>query len=86
MNNDLNECKCPIYLGKETSTSNNWVYCKYSPNGLYNKDGQCVSSKKSINYSIINTTYNIISKCKRPCLICQASRCTSYRTNYYLIK
>ena len=87
MNIDSNECECPNYLGKETSTSNNCVNCKYSPNGPYNNEGQCVSSKKidDINYSIINTTYNVISKCKRPCLTCDSNgRCITCRTNYYL--
>ena len=86
INNISKQCECPKYLGTETSTSNNCVNCKYSPNGPYNNDGHCVSSKiiDDIDYSIINTTYNIISKCKRPCLTCDVNgRCTSCRSNYY---
>ena len=89
MNKDSTDCECPKYLGLETSTSNNCVNCKYSPDGPYNYDGHCVSSRKidNINYSIINITYNIISKCKRPCLKCDSNgRCSSCRTNYYYDK
>ena len=84
------ECKCPNHLGLETNT-NNCVNCKYSPEGPYNLNGHCVKSKivGGITYNITNTTYNIISKCQRPCLECEGdynSRCKTCAPNYYLNK
>ena len=77
-------CECPNYLGIETQT-NNCVNCKYSPEGPYNLEGVCTSTKTS-EYQIINTTYNIISNCKRPCLTCDNGRCTKCAPNYFLDK
>ena len=85
-NINSNNCECPNHLGSE-DTNQNCVNCKYSPVGPYNLNGRCVSSKliNNINYNIINSTYNIISKCKRPCLECDNNgRCITCRTNYYL--
>ncbi len=78
-----NECKCPIYLGIEDNT-NNCVNCKYSPQGPYNLNGECTSAKGT--YLLINTTYNILSSCKRPCLTCDSTsgRCLTCAPNYYL--
>ena len=83
-----NECKCPAYLGREANT-NNCVNCKYSPEGPYNLNGICKKSKidGGITYNIINTTYNILSKCNRPCLTCDNNgRCITCAPNYYLNK
>ena len=79
-----NDCFCPKYYGIESNT-NNCVNCKYSAEGPYNRDGQCVSTKEA-SEKIINTTYNILSKCDRPCLTCDAStkRCKTCAPNYYL--
>ena len=88
INMDTNNCECPKYLGKEDET-NNCVNCKYSPSGPYNHNGVCKSSKiiDNINYHIVNTSYNIISNCKRPCLECDLNgRCITCQTNYYLDK
>ena len=79
-------CECPIYLGVEIST-NNCVNCKYSPEGPYNFNGSCISSKiiSGKTYKIINTTYNIISNCERPCLTCDDNgRCETCAPNYFL--
>ena len=89
-NSDPKECKCPNHLGTEVNT-NNCVNCKYSPEGPYNYKGVCKDSKVigGITYNITNTTYNIISKCKRPCLECEGdynSRCITCAPNYYLNK
>ena len=80
-----NECTCPFYLGLDSSS--NCVNCKYSPSNKYNLNGVCVPSKliSDVNYALINSTYNIISKCKRPCLNCDSNgRCITCRTNYFL--
>ena len=86
-NGDLNDCRCPNYYGVEEPT-NNCVNCKYSPYGPYNLNGKCVSSKEDsgITYKIINTTYNILSNCDRPCLDCDSGRCKTCAPNYFLNK
>ena len=89
MNINSNNCECPYYLGTENSLLNNCVNCKFSSSGPYNLNGACVTSKiiNGINYHIVNMTYNIISKCKRPCLDCNSNgRCLTCQTNYYLDK
>ena len=83
---DSTECKCPKYYGIEDPTTNNCVNCKYSPKGPYNLNGNCVDKLEhdGESYHLINTTYNIISKCKRPCLECDANgKCLSCAPNYY---
>ena len=83
-NGDLNDCRCPNYYGLDDT--NNCVNCKYSPSGPYNLNGRCVSSKEDsgITYNIINTTYNILSKCERPCLDCDSNGiCSSCAPNYF---
>ena len=89
MNSNSSKCECPNYLGSDNNPGSepNCVNCKYSPKGPYNLDGTCVSSRG--NYKVINTTYNILSKCERPCLQCDENnhnRCITCRTNYYLDK
>ena len=84
--NSTSKCICPKYLGLVNS---NCINCKYYPQNPYNNNGECVPSREidGIIYNIINTTYNIISKCKRPCLQCDDNdRCITCRTNYYLDK
>lgn len=80
-------CQCPKYLGIESST-NKCVNCKYSPEGPYKLGSVCTSTKtdgSGTTYNIANTTYNILTKCQRPCLTCDASgRCESCLPNYFL--
>ena len=83
---DSTECKCPNYYGIEDPTTNNCVNCKYSPKGPYNLNGRCVDKLEhdGKTYHLINTTYNIISKCKRPCLECdEDGKCLTCAPNYY---
>ena len=86
-NEDLNDCRCPKYYGLE-GTTKNCVNCKYSPYGPYNLNGQCTDTRvisPTEKYKLINTTYNILSKCNRPCLECDADgKCTSCAPNYFL--
>ena len=79
------KCQCPKYLGIEFSTKK-CVNCKYSPEGPYNLKGDCKPTKTdgTITYNIANTTYNILTKCQRPCLTCDTSeRCESCLPNYF---
>jgi len=80
------DCKCPPIYGIDGININDenghCVNCKYLKK--YNQDGLCVSTKGE-GYIIIDTTYNIVSKCQRPCLECDENgKCLSCRANYYL--
>ena len=86
INNKI-DCKCPSIYGIDGNDINDenghCVNCKYLK--AYNKDGHCESTIGD-NYKIIDTNYNIISKCERPCLDCddESGRCKTCRSNYYL--
>ena len=84
MRANSNDCECPPIYGDDGD--GNCVNCKHLPSKSFNLNGACISSKEG--YKIIDTTYNILSKCERPCLDCEnvgeISRCKSCRSNYYL--